>query len=321
MSAGSGDQISVCLLTYNHVAVIESTLASILKQTISGHEVIVSDDCSTDGTWELVLALAAKEPRVRAIRTPRNLGMAGNANFAVANCSRPYIALLHHDDLYREDLLEKWQGVMDRHPDVGFVFNAYGVHQSPRLYTHPFSAQRLDGKWFLEHHLFPSWGCPVRGTAMIRRSAWDALGGLREEFGLLADIDLWMRLAARGPVGYVCEPLITIRQLRPDYYPEIYQGKGWSWVRQRYLYEIHAANRLTFYDVHELRGRRKLLAFRFRLSLNTAKWLAYALVRRRWQMIETAGDSITRQDQLWLRGFRRLVRLAAVPLLSKSARS
>ena len=77
-----GKKISVCLLTYNHVNLIDSTLRTILDQTITGYEVIVSDDCSRDGTWERILAFAASDARIKPIRPPRNMGMPGNANFA-----------------------------------------------------------------------------------------------------------------------------------------------------------------------------------------------------------------------------------------------
>src|SRR5438445_9426258 len=227
-----GQKISVCLLTYNHVEVIESTLRSILDQTITGYEVIISDDCSTDGTWERILEVAAEDVRVKPVRTLRNWGMPGNANFAVAQSDRPYIALLHHDDLYRKDLLEKWAGVLERYWDVGFVFNPYDVPNAEHHYGERFSSERLDGRYFLEQHLFKKWGCPVRGTAMIRRSAWDAIGGMREQFNLLADVDMWMRLSRIGAVGYVPEPVIEPRHQRPDYYPDIYIGKHWHWKRQ-----------------------------------------------------------------------------------------
>ena len=46
-----GDNISCCLLTFNHAHIIESTINSILEQTVKNFEFIVSDDCSTDGTW------------------------------------------------------------------------------------------------------------------------------------------------------------------------------------------------------------------------------------------------------------------------------
>jgi GT2 family glycosyltransferase len=306
LTSGAGAALGVCLLTYNHVAVVGSTLDSVLDQTLAGFELIVSDDCSTDGTWELLCERAARDPRIRAMRTPKNLGMAGNANFAARHSQRPYLALLHHDDLYRRDLLARWQAVLDRHPDVGFVFNAYRAADGRHM-GHDFSAERLDGTWFLERQLLPHWGCPVRGTALIRRSAWEALGGMREQFGLLADVDLWMRLAARGPVGYVPEALITVRHERPPYYPAEYQSSGWSWRRQRHLYEIHAQNWIDHYCRATARHRLARLEFRTRLSLETAKWLAYALLRRRWPMLDGASESSTPHDQLWLRGLRRAV--------------
>jgi glycosyltransferase involved in cell wall biosynthesis len=307
MSEAAGAAISVCLLTYNHVDIVESTLDSVLGQTVHGFELIVSDDGSTDGTWELITRRARADRRISALRTPQNLGMAGNANFAARHTTRPHLALLHHDDLYRPDLLEKWHSVMLRHPDVGFVFNPYAQHGTDRIFGLPLVDEWLDGQQLLERHLFPRWGCPVRGTAMIRRSHFDALGGLREEFGLLADVDLWMRLAARAPVGYVPEPLISVRQQRPAYYPEAYQSGAWSWRRQRYLYEIHAQNRLDYFGPGSLRGRRELFEFRTRLSLETAKWLSLALVRRRWPMIDGAAESVTPHDQPWLGHYRELV--------------
>src|SRR5690606_454552 len=91
MTARGGADISVCLLTYDHVALVESTLDSVLAQNIGGFELIVSDDGSTDGTWELISRRAAADPRITAIRTPRNLGMPGNANFAARRSSRPYL--------------------------------------------------------------------------------------------------------------------------------------------------------------------------------------------------------------------------------------
>jgi glycosyltransferase involved in cell wall biosynthesis len=317
MTASLGDKISVCLLTYNHVNVIESTLASILDQTINGYEVIVSDDCSTDGTWERIQAMASTDPRIRAIQTPKNLGMPGNANFAVSQTNRPYIALLHHDDIYRKDLLEKWAGVMTRYSDVGFVFNPYGKYGSDFIYREKMPGEYIPGRWLLDNYLFARWGCVVRGTAMIRREAWYAVGGMRESYGLLADIDLWMRLAMRGPVGYVDEPLITVRHARPEYYPDIYRGKNWHWSRLTLLYEIHATNRIEYLDLSSICGRVTWWNFRWRLNLETAKWLTYALVRKKWPMIESSAQSATAYDFWWLKGYRYM--LQRVLALQKEA--
>ena len=313
MSNNLGGKISVCLLTYNHVEVIESTLRSILDQTITGYEVIVSDDCSTDGTWERILELTAEDPRIKLVRTPRNMGMPGNANFAVAQSDRPYIALLHHDDLYRKDLLEKWAGVLARYSDAAFVFNPYGVFESDFIYQEPMPGACIDGKWLLERYLFARWGCVVRGTAMIRREAWERVGGMREQFGLLADIDMWMRLAIRWRVGYVPEPVITVRQQRSSYYPDIYKGGTWSWRRQRFLYEIHASNRLDYLNLNTLLGRLQWWGFRLKLSFETTKWLVYAVVRKKREMITSSHESVTQYDLWPLRVLRHMLQRTFSP--------
>jgi glycosyltransferase involved in cell wall biosynthesis len=298
MIKNTGQKISVCLLTYNHIEVIESTLKTILDQTITDYEVIVSDDCSTDGTWEKILEMAAADARIKPVRTPSNLGMPGNANFAATQSDRPYIALLHHDDLYRKDLLEKWAAVLESHDGVAFVFNPYGVYQSDYIYQEAMPGECIDGNWLLEQYLLPRWGCAVRGTAMIRRSAWEQVGGMREQFGLLSDVDLWMRLAMRWQVGYVAEPVITVRQQRPEDYPADYKESTWSWRRQRFLYQIHAVNRLAYFNLNTLGGRLKWWAFRLKLSLETGKWLLYAVVRKKPAIISNSHSSVTPYD-LW----------------------
>jgi GT2 family glycosyltransferase len=307
MNTDLGQKIAVCMLTYNHAHLLQSTLASIQQQSVTGYEIIVSDDHSTDGSWDLLQDLAGADPRIRPICTPKNLGMPGNANFAVAQTDRPYIALLHHDDLCRPDLLEQWASALERHPDASFVFNSYGVENSDFVWRESLPGERLDGRWLLEHYLFPRWGCLIRGTAMIRRSAWQQVGGMQRKFGLLADVDLWMRLAMLGPVAYVDSPVLILRQDRPENYPTEYQYRGWSWLRKRYLYEIHAANRKTYYSLNTLPGRWNWWVFRMRLSLETAKWITYALIRRKPEMIATSGYSVTDYDLIPLRIYRRLV--------------
>jgi glycosyltransferase involved in cell wall biosynthesis len=61
VSRDVGAKISVCLLAYNHVGLIESTVRSILDQTVAGQEILISDDQSEDGTWERIQALAAED--------------------------------------------------------------------------------------------------------------------------------------------------------------------------------------------------------------------------------------------------------------------
>lgn len=276
--------VSVCLLTYNHAHMIEETILSILKQDYSPFEFIISDDCSDDGTWEKISELVKKFPEIRPLCTPRNLGMPGNANFAAAHCMGDYIALLHHDDLYEKSLLTRWAEILDRHSSVTFVCNDYR-YDSGKVRGLKLPSNPISGDWFLKNQLLRTWACPVRGTAMVRRSSWIELGGLRERFGLLADVDLWMRLAALGDVGYLEKPLITVRQRRPEGYPQDYGGEGWSWRRHRLLLEIHADNQRRFRRQEKGIPSISWYRFLFRLNVEQVKWISYGLVKRNWKML------------------------------------
>ena len=310
MKVEIGAKISVCILTFNNTSVIESGIRSVLNQTICGYDIIVSDDCSSDGTWEKILDLAAQDERIIPIRTQHNLGMPGNANYAVSHATRPYIALLHQDDLYRSDLLEKWGAILDRYEDVAYVFNRYEEENAHLKYGPPFPEERLEGQWFLENVLLARFSSPVRGTAMIRRACWNAVGGMREEFGPFADVDLWMRLARVGAVGYVAEPLIRVGRFRPDYYPDIYtQRKKWQWQRRVFVYEIHASNWRLLNPSSTVRGRLNWFLFRIRLSCETAKWLLYGVVRKRPDIVAFSDESITTYDLWPLRALRSILRI------------
>ena len=288
-------KVSVCLLTYNHRNIVETTLQSVLSQSYTNFELIVSDDCSSDGTYEALLALAKTDPRLRVVQTPQNLGMAGNANFAAKQARGTYIALLHHDDIYEPRLLEAWVDVLDRNPTAGFVSNSYRDHATGAFHRHPFR-ERNHGARVLRDVMLPNWGFPIRGTAMVRKRCWDAVGGMREQFGMLADVDLWLRLAAKYDLGYVPEPLISVRHERPDYYPEAYSQ--FSWPRFKLHYQILGLHHESFYGRDTWRGRAHQAQFRLRVSIDILKWLAYAIVKRRRDLLASSEEVANEYEYL-----------------------
>jgi GT2 family glycosyltransferase len=157
-------------------------------------------------------------------------------------------------------------------------------------------------------------GVPRLGaTAMIRKSWWDKVNGMREQFNLVADVDLWMRLSRVSQVGYVPEPVIHVRALRPGYYPDIYTGKGWHWRRLVFVYKIHASNLLDYLALDTLGEKLQWFRFRLRLSCRTGKWLIYALLKRRPEMITSSYESVTEYDLWPLRAFRLVLQLIIRP--------
>ena len=288
-----GDNISCCLLTFNHAHIIESTINSILEQTVKNFEFIVSDDCSTDGTWEKIINIAKNHKNIKVIRTPKNLKMAGNCNFAVAHTSRPYVAILHHDDLFKIDLLEQWASKLEKYPKAGFVFNAYETFDTKKI-SSTFSNDYLNGDWLLQKYLLRNFDCQIWGSTMIRKSSWTKVGGMQEKYGHLADIDLWMRLSKNYNVGYVAKPLISIRHSRPSYYPSEYTGEIWK--NKKIIYEIHADNILSY--TSQKKYKKKLFWYRFLINLNLEnfKWLIYALIKRKKNMINFSDEAASKYD-------------------------
>jgi glycosyltransferase involved in cell wall biosynthesis len=97
---------SVVIPAYNAAAVIERSVASALEQTEPRIEILVVDDCSTDGTAAIVQRLAERDARLRLLRTPRNGGPGLARNIAMQEARGEWLALLDADDRYHPQRLE-----------------------------------------------------------------------------------------------------------------------------------------------------------------------------------------------------------------------
>jgi succinoglycan biosynthesis protein ExoO len=99
--------VSVVIPAYNAQETLERAIRTVLDQTVAPHEVIVVDDASTDGTRELVQALAAQEPRLRLIASSPNAGPAHCRNIGFRAAEGDWIAIQDSDDAWQPERLEK----------------------------------------------------------------------------------------------------------------------------------------------------------------------------------------------------------------------
>src|SRR5262245_30631914 len=86
---------SLIIATYNREPQIARTLHSALKQTRRANEILVADDCSTDGTGDWVRNNC---PQVRVVRTQKNLHTSGARNFGARQAKGDVLVFLDHDD-------------------------------------------------------------------------------------------------------------------------------------------------------------------------------------------------------------------------------
>jgi glycosyltransferase involved in cell wall biosynthesis len=112
--------VSVITPTYNRVEYLKEALASAVKQTYKNIEIIISDNCSTDNTEEVVTSFT--DPRIRYWKQPQNMGMFTNQMHAFKMARGKYIASLHDDDIWNEDFLEKLVPCLEDNSDLILAF-------------------------------------------------------------------------------------------------------------------------------------------------------------------------------------------------------
>lgn len=119
--------VSIGLPIYNGEPFLTETIESILDQSYSDLELILSDNASTDGTAEICRRFAERDPRVRYSRNPENLGAARNYNITFELARGRYFKWHGHDDPVPPDYLERCIAVLERDPSIVL---AYGRQQA-----------------------------------------------------------------------------------------------------------------------------------------------------------------------------------------------
>lgn len=99
--------VSIITPAYNAERYLTDTVHSVLAQTYSNWELIIADDCSTDGTRKLLGDLSEADDRINVIYLEQNGGAAIARNAAIKQAKGRFIAFLDSDDKWKETKLEK----------------------------------------------------------------------------------------------------------------------------------------------------------------------------------------------------------------------
>ncbi|MGZ3945742.1 MAG: glycosyltransferase family 2 protein [Mucilaginibacter sp.] len=121
--------ISVALCTYNGAKYIDEQLKSIAGQSHKNIEVIIVDDVSSDGTFEIIRAWSEKDARIKCYRNDTNLGFNKNFEKAISLTTGDYIAISDQDDIWLPD---KLQLLLDHIGSNWLIFSNSGYIGSDR---------------------------------------------------------------------------------------------------------------------------------------------------------------------------------------------
>ncbi|MGI9860908.1 glycosyltransferase family 2 protein [Moorella naiadis] len=207
MNVGS-PLVTIAIPTFNRAHYIAETVESALNQTYENIEIIISDNCSTDNTEEIVKQF--KEGKIRYYRQNTNIGMVGNWNFCLQQATGDFFLLLSDDDLLEKEAIER---LLSQFNDTSITLaysrvtyideysNSIGKSlAAPCLESgHEFIINSLKRK----REVYPA--ATIHRTETAKR-----LGGYLD-IGSATDLALRLSLAVGGTVAFLPEQLVKYR--------------------------------------------------------------------------------------------------------------
>lgn len=220
-------KLSVCIPTCNRPKLFKQAIESVLAQSFSDYELIVSDNASDDTTAAVITSL--KDSRIVHLRKEKRVGLVENWNSCLKAAKGPYITIFHDDDLMLPDNLSSKVGVLDRHRQMGLVHSNFNIIDE-KGFTTKKAAHFINSQDFVENGLsflrksllgFNPVNPP---SAMIRKECFERLGGFSKKLQFTTDWEYWMRISMHYDVGFLAAPFIGYRMYHND-----------GWVSSRYL--------------------------------------------------------------------------------------
>ncbi|HTR31921.1 MAG TPA: glycosyltransferase [Puia sp.] len=191
---------------------VKECVGSIISQSLPGFDLLVLDNCSTDGTLEWLQSLS--DQRIKLYPADRPLSIEENWGRIVSIPKNEFITLIGHDDILDPWYLETMDSLIRRHPEAG-LYQAhfrYIDSQGATIRKCKPMDERQSSQEFLS--FFLAGLIDNMGTGYMMRSAhYDEAGGIPPYPNLLfADFELWIRLSLRGYKATAFRECFAFRQ-------------------------------------------------------------------------------------------------------------
>ena len=192
---------SVVVITYNQEAFLAETLNSVLAQQCAfDFEIVVGEDCSTDGTRKICLDYQARYPeKIHLLLHDKNQGLVENYYQALELCRGEYIATVAGDDYWCDPLkLQKQVSFLDSHPDYALTFGAMRKYEMASGLFREAPVRPCSG-WIFDA-LIRRGNFVSAPTTCFRRSMFDCLDTreIRAQHFRTEDFPLWLGLSRLG---------------------------------------------------------------------------------------------------------------------------
>jgi glycosyltransferase involved in cell wall biosynthesis len=208
-------KISVLIPTFNYGRFLEEAIESVLSQDFEDYELIVSDDCSSDNTEE-IMTKYANNGKVRYHRHTINLGMVENWNWCLGESRGELIKYVFGDDkLSQPDSLRKWIFLMENNPSAALgTCSRLIIDEESRLlktWNDLGKSSKYKGEKIILKCLLENRNVIGEPTAVIFRKKI-AGKGFNLRYRQLVDLEFWFQLLAKGDLIFTEEPLCCFRK-------------------------------------------------------------------------------------------------------------
>ncbi len=203
-------KISVIITSYNQKTYLRQTLNSVIAQTLLPYEIIICDDCSTDGSQRMIKDYERRYPNlIKAIYQDFNIGVTRNRNMGIKMATGDYVSTLDGDDLYYPKKLEKEMAAVKRTGALLVYSNVVYIDKTGQE-----TGVRYKRHQLLEGCLFEKTATlkyPSPREVMIKRTCIEEMGFQDESFQINEDFEWMVRLASRFAFVAVDEKLVFHR--------------------------------------------------------------------------------------------------------------
>jgi glycosyltransferase involved in cell wall biosynthesis len=201
-------RVDVVVPCYKYAHFLRGCVQSVLMQKGVDVRVLIIDDCSPDDTPQVAAQLLAEDPRVEYRRHQANQGHIATYNEGLLEwADGDYCLLLSADDMLTPGALNRAARVMGTRSEVVMTYGRGFWTADPELELpqtlDTYDWNVIDGEEFIERSCVEGGNLVTTPTAVVRTSVQRKLGGYRKELPHTGDMEMWLRLAAHGSIGFV----------------------------------------------------------------------------------------------------------------------
>lgn len=205
-------QFSVIIPLYNKESTIKETVQSVLNQTYRDFELIIVNDGSTDGSFELVNSIV--DDRIKVINKA-NEGVSVARNTGVASASFDWIMFLDGDDVKDVEALENFALAIEEYQDKKIFSTGYTekLPNENKRYWNKFLPS--DGETAVIDYVdcMPTGEPPINSSnSAIHKSLFHEYGGFTPRQRQYEDHELWLRMYLPNSIVFINKSLVTVRR-------------------------------------------------------------------------------------------------------------